>query len=179
MKKQNNRKQRGFTLIELLVVVLIIGILASVALPQYQKAVEKSRRTEIWQTLSAINKAAAAAALEKGNSSVTFDDLAVEFVDDNGATATGSSFTKNGVTYAFHVCVAAGIGDTCKEFGSYALADISAKGMHLNIANGNRFCMDINGSCGKAGFRGASTNGCVSQASSHPGAVSAGGCYVE
>ena len=77
MKNRFTGRLGGFTLIELLVVVLIIGILSAIALPQYQKAVEKSRAAEALTNLRAIVNAMQLSKMANGEPAKKLEDLAV------------------------------------------------------------------------------------------------------
>lgn len=91
----------AFTLIELLVVVLIIGILTAVALPQYQKAVNKTKITRALFILRAIDTAQHVYYLANGVPATDFADLDIEL--PAGAVAqTPTQITYNDIWYQLY-----------------------------------------------------------------------------
>ena len=89
--------KKGFTLIELLVVVLIIGTLASVALPQYKKVVEKARATEALQNLSTLAHAQERFKMASGSYTLDLSLLDIELKE--GIYTYYCSHHLNGTSY--------------------------------------------------------------------------------
>ena len=103
-----NKTACGFTLIELLVVVLIIGILAAVAVPQYQKAVYKSRAVEAVNMLKALTQAQNVYYLANGQWTTDFKKLDIE-IPNNQITDWTETDATHPETYMYS-CTSWGAG---------------------------------------------------------------------
>ena len=71
----NARSSKGFTLVEIMIVVVIIGLLAAMAIPAFQKVRQSSQDKAVLNNARQLSAAADQYYLENGVSSVASTDL--------------------------------------------------------------------------------------------------------
>ena len=94
--KRNTNRNRGFTLVEIMIVVLIIGILAAIAVPNFVKARESARRATCIGNLTQINSAKEQWAMDnkKANGdAVTNANIAPDYIKSYPVCPSGGTYT--------------------------------------------------------------------------------------
>ena len=139
-KEKQNKNNKGFTLIELLVVVLIIGILAAIALPQYKMAVAKAKFSGLKTTAKTVVEAVQRYYLLNNTYPVSnlFQNLDIESTsNDIGCSIAGTSIycgkKISGVSVYYYVKIENGKPRLCSVEGS---SDVSHPASVLCINDG-------------------------------------------
>ena len=127
------KESAAFTLIELLVVVLIIGILSAVALPQYEKAVEKSRCAEALTFFNSLKKAEDLFFLNNARYTRNLDYLDIQMPGIGRDSGAGQN---NWTTDSFYYWVdAEGFGLNSKKFKARAIPNSEKYILYMEINN--------------------------------------------
>jgi type IV pilus assembly protein PilA len=91
-----NKGDKGFTLVELLVVIVIIGILAAVALPNFLSQSAKAKQSEAKQYVATFNRTQTAYRTDKTQFAASFNDLAMGVLSDTKSATAAYSYAMAG-----------------------------------------------------------------------------------